>query len=249
MSPTGTTGTATPRASSSAATRLAKRCSISTTNFMFKHIKQTALITPSPRGLGQATAEEKEKSFTIRFRKNSRAGRSRWTPSCSRRSTRNLKKRSSSAGQPPAAHQVHSPRGKVKDCKNSQSGSTTITTAQLMQYHPGATWLRANRHDPGSSSMCTSPRQSAAQPRPMAKHPYVILHELAHAYHDQVLEGGFKNKAVADAYNEIKKNAATTRCCSTGRTVKHYASHDGVFAESTEAYLGVNDFTPSSVPS
>ena len=80
-----------------------------------------------------------------------------------------------------------------------------------------------------------------------AKHPYVILHELAHAYHDQVLEGGFKNKEVADAYNEIKKTGSYDKVLLyTGRTVKHYALTTPMeyFAESTEAYLGVNDFYP-----
>jgi len=117
-----------------------------------------------------------------------------------------------------------------------------------MQYHPGATWLRANRHDPRLVKHVHIPRAKALLNRSQwAKHPYVILHELAHAYHDQVLKGGFKNKAILNAYDEIKKNGSYEKVLLyTGRTVKHYALTTPMeyFAESTEAYLGVNDFYP-----
>ncbi|MEE2947310.1 MAG: metallopeptidase [Verrucomicrobiota bacterium] len=117
-----------------------------------------------------------------------------------------------------------------------------------MQYHPGATWLRANRHDPRLVKHVHIPRAKALLNRGQwAKHPYVILHELAHAYHDQVLEGGFKNKAILNAYDEIKKNGSYEKVLLyTGRTVKHYALTTPMeyFAESTESYLGVNDFYP-----
>jgi len=117
-----------------------------------------------------------------------------------------------------------------------------------MQYHPGVTWLRANRHDPRLVKHVHIPRAKALLNRSQwAKHPYVILHELAHAYHDQVLEGGFKNKAILDAYNEVKEKGIYEKVLLyTSRTVKHYALTTPMeyFAESTEAYLGVNDFYP-----
>ncbi len=117
-----------------------------------------------------------------------------------------------------------------------------------MQYHPGATWLRANRHDPRLVKHVHIPRSKSLLDRGQwAKHPYVILHELAHAYHDQVLEDGFKNKAILDAYSTVKENGIYEKVMLyTGRTVKHYALTTPMeyFAESTEAYLGVNDFYP-----
>ena len=117
-----------------------------------------------------------------------------------------------------------------------------------MQYHPGATWLRANRHDPRLVKHVHIPRAKALLSRGQwAKHPYVILHELAHAYHDQVLENGFQNKAVLDAYNEAKAKGIYEKVLLyTGRTVKHYGLTNQMeyFAECTEAYLGVNDFYP-----
>ena len=117
-----------------------------------------------------------------------------------------------------------------------------------MQYHPGATWLRANKHDPRLVKHVHIPRAKALLNRGQwAKHPYVILHELAHAYHDQVLENGFQNKAVLDAYKEAKAKGTYEKVLLySGRTVKHYGLTNQMeyFAECTEAYLGVNDFYP-----
>jgi len=117
-----------------------------------------------------------------------------------------------------------------------------------MQYHPGETWLRANRHDPRLVKHVHIPRAKALLSRSQwAKHPYVILHELAHAYHDQVLEKGFQNKEILDAYNKVKDEGIYEKVLLySGRTVKHYGltTQMEYFAESTEAYLGVNDFYP-----
>lgn len=117
-----------------------------------------------------------------------------------------------------------------------------------MQYHPGATWLRANRHDPRLVKHVHIPRAKALLSRGQwAKHPYVILHELAHAYHDQVLNKGFENEEVLGAYNEAKEKGIYEKVLLyTGRTVKHYGLTNQMeyFAECTEAYLGMNDFYP-----
>jgi len=117
-----------------------------------------------------------------------------------------------------------------------------------MQYHPGATWLRANRHDPRLVKHVHIPRAKALLSRGQwAKHPYVILHELAHAYHDQVLSNGFDNEEILGAYNEAKEKGIYEKVLLyTGRTVKHYGLNNQMeyFAECTEAYLGMNDFYP-----
>ena len=117
-----------------------------------------------------------------------------------------------------------------------------------MQYHPGATWLRANKHDPRLVKHVHIPRAKALLNRSQwAKHPYVILHELAHAYHDQVLSKGFENEEVLGAYNGAKEKGIYEKVLLySGRTVKHYGLNNQMeyFAECTEAYLGVNDFYP-----
>ena len=115
-----------------------------------------------------------------------------------------------------------------------------------MQYHPARGWLMANRHDPRLVKHVHIPRAKALLDRHMwAKHPYVVLHELAHAYHDQVLS--FNNKDIIAAYKNMKEKGIYEKVLLyTGRKVKHYAltNHKEYFAESTEAYLGVNDFYP-----
>lgn len=115
-----------------------------------------------------------------------------------------------------------------------------------MQYHPSRGWLMANRHDPRLEKHVHIPRAKALINRSTwAKHPYVILHELAHAYHDQVLS--FNHKEIIAAYDNMKaKGIYENVLLYTGRKVRHYAltNHKEYFAESTEAYLGVNDFYP-----
>ena len=78
-----------------------------------------------------------------------------------------------------------------------------------------------------------------------AKHPYVVLHELAHSFHDQVL--GFDQPAIIAAYNDVKEKGIYEKVLLyTGATVRHYglSNHKEYFAEATEAYFGVNDFYP-----
>jgi dipeptidyl-peptidase-4 len=115
-----------------------------------------------------------------------------------------------------------------------------------MQYHPGKGWLKANGHDPRLVKHVHIPRARALYARgTWAKHPYVVLHELAHSYHDQVLS--FDQKEIIAAFDDAKQKGIYDKVLLyTGRQVRHYAlsNHKEYFAESTEAYLGVNDFYP-----
>jgi hypothetical protein len=75
--------------------------------------------------------------------------------------------------------------------------------------------------------------------------PCMLLHELAHAYHDQVL--GFGHPGILAAYERAKASGAYDAVLrSTGKVERHYAMTDAkeYFAEGTEAYFGVNDFYP-----
>ena len=115
-----------------------------------------------------------------------------------------------------------------------------------MQYHPGADWLAENGyavdlvkcvHIPVAADLPT--------PRSINEQPWVILHELAHAYHDQVLT--FEDPRIIKIYENYKKSGhGDATLLYDGRRVKHYAltDHKEFFAEMTEAYFGVNDFFP-----
>ena len=115
-----------------------------------------------------------------------------------------------------------------------------------MQYHPSRGWLIANKHDPRLAKHEHIPRAKRLFDRHMwAKHPYVVLHELAHSYHDQVLS--FDQAEIVAAYNDAKKKGIYEKVLLyTGAKVRHYGlkNHKEYFAESTEAYFGVNDFYP-----
>ena len=115
-----------------------------------------------------------------------------------------------------------------------------------MQYHPNRQWLIAHQHDPRLVKHVHIPRARQLYDRNMwAKHPYVILHELAHAYHDQVI--GFHDDAIQKAYKTARDSGRYDEVLlHTGQVARHYGMNNAkeYFAESTEAYLGVNDFYP-----
>ena len=115
-----------------------------------------------------------------------------------------------------------------------------------MQYHPSRQWLIANQHDPRLVKHVHIPKAQQLYDRNMwAKHPYVVLHELAHAYHDQVL--GFRDEEIEKAYRAARDSGRYNQVLlHTGQVARHYGMNNAkeYFAESTEAYLGVNDFYP-----
>ncbi len=115
-----------------------------------------------------------------------------------------------------------------------------------MQYHPSKGWLATNGHDVRLAKHVHIPVAAALTDRQMwAKHPYVVLHELAHAYHDQVL--GFRHAKIIAAYNAAKASRSYENILDhRGRKVRHYGLNNPkeFFAEATEAYFGVNDFYP-----
>lgn len=115
-----------------------------------------------------------------------------------------------------------------------------------MQYHPSAGWLKANGYSPDLAKCVHLPRAAdLATSRSVREQPWVILHELAHAYHDQVL--GFDNPRVVEAYEKYKKSGRGDKTLLyDGRRVKHYALTNQMefFAEMTESYFGTNDFFP-----
>jgi len=115
-----------------------------------------------------------------------------------------------------------------------------------MQYHPDLDWLTEHGYDPLLVKKVHIPQAAELVSREqMLKHPAVILHELAHAYHNQVL--GFEEPEIIKAYDDaMKKGVYQKSLLYTGKTVKHYATtnHKEYFAEATEAYLYHNDFYP-----
>ncbi|MFK7768768.1 MAG: metallopeptidase [Mariniblastus sp.] len=113
-------------------------------------------------------------------------------------------------------------------------------------YHPSPRWLEEHGQDPAMGGhVHVANADSLLDPKQWAKHPYLMMHELAHAYHDQVL--GWDDGEIIKAFKQAKKAGIYEEVLAHNhRTVEHYAlsNHKEYFAESTEAYLGVNDFYP-----
>ncbi|MFM8272369.1 MAG: metallopeptidase [Gemmata sp.] len=115
-----------------------------------------------------------------------------------------------------------------------------------MQYHPSAGWLKSNGYETDLAKCVHLPRAAdVATARNTREQPWVILHELAHAYHDQVL--GFEHPRVKEAYENYKKSGRGDKTLLyNGNRIKHYALTTPMefFAEMTESYFGTNDFFP-----
>ncbi len=115
-----------------------------------------------------------------------------------------------------------------------------------MQYHPSADWLKGNGYSTDLAKCVHLPRAAdLATKRNINEQPWVILHELAHAYHDQLL--GFDEPRVKEAFEKYKKSGRGEKALLyNGNRVKHYAltNHKEFFAEMTESYFGANDFFP-----
>ena len=115
-----------------------------------------------------------------------------------------------------------------------------------MQYHPSTGWLKANGYAEDLVKCVHIPRAAdLPTKRSVNEQPWVILHELAHAYHDQVL--GFDDARIKELYEKYKKSGrGDATLLYNGKRVKHYALTTPMefFAEMTEAYFGANDFFP-----
>jgi len=118
------------------------------------------------------------------------------------------------------------------------------------EYHPDAGWLRSNQRNPAMARGVefSGVKDFEAETRRM---PNFTLHELAHGYHDRVLEGGFDHAGIKALYEKAKASGIYDRVQrqdSEGRRRidRAYALSSPMeyFAESTEAYFTRNDFFP-----
>jgi hypothetical protein len=115
-----------------------------------------------------------------------------------------------------------------------------------MQYHPSGDWLESHGCPRDLEKCVHLPRATdVATRRNVNEQPWVVLHELAHAYHDQVL--GFDEPRILAAWEAFKADGRSqATLLFDGSRTKHYGLTDQkeFFAEMTEAYFGSNDFQP-----
>ncbi|HVT13150.1 MAG TPA: hypothetical protein VHE55_12875 [Fimbriimonadaceae bacterium] len=123
---------------------------------------------------------------------------------------------------------------------------TDDAATKCMAYHPAPEWLKEH----GSNPAMAHGVEIANAKNFISwtyEQPWMVLHELSHAYHHQFLPDGFDNKEVKSVWDEemaLKKYDHVLHW--DGKTVKHYAETNPMefFAECTEAYFGENDFYP-----
>lgn len=118
--------------------------------------------------------------------------------------------------------------------------------ALCMAYHPSAQWLREHKFDPAMAKSI----QIGSATNFLSwtyEQPWMVLHELAHAYHDQVLDRGYRNDELQKAHARAKEDKKYESVLHiNGKMQKHYALNNPMeyFAEASEAYFGTNDFYP-----
>ena len=112
-------------------------------------------------------------------------------------------------------------------------------------YHPSRQWLAANGYNP-EKARAVEIANAATFLKWTHQQPWMVLHELAHAYHDRCL-GGYGNPEIAAAY----RRAAEAKSYESvlhfdGKTCRAYAMNNPqeYFAELSEAWFGTNDFYP-----
>lgn len=115
-----------------------------------------------------------------------------------------------------------------------------------MQYHPSADWLEENGYRRELARAVHIPVAARfTDRRHQQVQPWCVLHELAHAYHDQVL--GFDHAEIQAVWERYVASGHGNRALHVdGRRVRHYALTNAkeFFAEMSEAYFGTNDFYP-----
>jgi hypothetical protein len=117
------------------------------------------------------------------------------------------------------------------------------------EYHPGAGWLKQQGRNP---AMVKGVEFSgvANLDKEVLRMPMLTLHELAHAYHDQVL--GFNHPEVKACYDRAVANKSYDKVSRKNwqgkitEGVRAYAMTTPMeyFSETTEAFFGQNDFFP-----
>jgi len=115
-----------------------------------------------------------------------------------------------------------------------------------MQYHPDAGWLKEHGYGEQLAKCVHIPEvEDFLSPYENHRMPWVVLHELAHGFHDQTL--GFEEPRIIAAWRKFAASGKYQSVLTTsGQRHEHYGLTDPkeFFAEMTECYFGSNDFYP-----
>ncbi len=116
-----------------------------------------------------------------------------------------------------------------------------------MAYHPDAGWLREHDMNPDKAG-CVEVANAVRFLEWTKDQPWMVLHELAHAYHHQFLPDGYDNRELRTAWRRATADEKRYDAVQhiNGTTVRAYAANNPMefFAEASEALFGTNDFFP-----
>lgn len=115
-----------------------------------------------------------------------------------------------------------------------------------MAYHPDRRWLIEHDMNP-DKARCVEIANARNFIQWTKTQPWMVLHELAHGYHDQFLPGGYRNKQLREAYERAKSLGKYEAVAYVrGGQKRAYALNNPMefFAENSEALFGKNDFFP-----
>ena len=115
-----------------------------------------------------------------------------------------------------------------------------------MAYHPDRGWLIEHDMNP-DKARCVEIANAQNFVRWTKDQPWMVLHELAHGYHDQFLPGGYRNKELREAFERAKSAGKYEAVAYVrGGQKRAYALNNPMefFAENSEALFGKNDFFP-----
>ncbi len=115
---------------------------------------------------------------------------------------------------------------------------------RCMCYHVSKDWLIPNGYNPDKEGSVEVGNARAFLEWTQVQ-PWMVLHELAHGYHDQVF--GYDDPGIMAAWQaKVDEGGYREVLHITGSLREHYGLTNQMeyFAETTEAYFGTNDFHP-----
>lgn len=115
-----------------------------------------------------------------------------------------------------------------------------------MAYHPDPGWLRNHGMNPEKAG-CVEIADAKNFLDWCHAQPWMVFHELAHAYHHRFLPDGFENAEVRAAYAAaLAAGTYESVLHIAGRRERAYAltNPQEYFAETSECFFGTNDFYP-----
>lgn len=115
-----------------------------------------------------------------------------------------------------------------------------------MVFHESGEWLRTHDHHPEKTGHVEISNTRHFLEWSAVDQPWMLLHELAHAYHVRVL--GVEFAPIRNAYENARRAGLYTAVSHALETSPKAAyalrNEREYFAELSEAYLGENDFFP-----